>query len=237
MTTLGLRDLGFLGASGGTPDPYRSNRSLVLHGNGLNNGTSIVDSSLSSKTITRSGAVTSTVQSKFGGSSIFFSSSFLSIPDSSDFYLSGDFTIEGWFYPTSVSSLVYMMGQYPANDYSPVLVAFGAGGFPALAATSAGGTWNIINAVASAAISVNTWSHVAWRRSGNRWSVFINKTEYVLSTTASGTPYDSTASLFIGKTSFSSTYPYSGYLDEFIITKGIALAPSEFAFDNPLSDF
>ena len=60
-------------AAAGPPDPDFANVSLLLHGDGTNGSTTIVDSSSSSKTVTAVGdAQISTAQSKFGGSSIYF---------------------------------------------------------------------------------------------------------------------------------------------------------------------
>jgi hypothetical protein len=63
-------------APAGPTDPYFSNVSLLLHGDGANGSTTIVDSSPSPKTVTAVGnAQISTAQSKFGGSSLAFDGS------------------------------------------------------------------------------------------------------------------------------------------------------------------
>ena len=68
-------------------DPYRSQVSLLLHGDGANGSTTIVDSSPSPKTVTAVGnAQISTTQSKFGGSSLAFDGAgdYLEAPHSND---------------------------------------------------------------------------------------------------------------------------------------------------------
>jgi hypothetical protein len=95
------------GVSGPT-DPYFSNVSLLLHGDGTNGSTTIVDSSASPKTLTAFGnAQISTAQSKFGGSSIAFDGTgdYLSISSSNDLTLgTSDFTLETWARLATVSA-------------------------------------------------------------------------------------------------------------------------------------
>ena len=60
------------GVSGPT-DPYFSNVSLLLHGDGTNGSTTIIDSSSNNFSVTaNNGAQISTAQAKFGPSSIEF---------------------------------------------------------------------------------------------------------------------------------------------------------------------
>jgi hypothetical protein len=74
-------------------------------------------------------------------------------------------------------------------------------------------------------ITLNTWTHVAWTRSGSSNRLFINGTQ-VGSTTTDATNYTSTAS-FIGA-SQSGTLPFAGYIDDLRITKGYARYTSNF---------
>jgi hypothetical protein len=83
-------------------DPYRSQVSLLLHGDGTNGSTTIVDSSPSPKTVTAVGdAQISTAQSKFGGASIAFDGNgdYLDASSSNQYAIgTEDFTVEGWVY-------------------------------------------------------------------------------------------------------------------------------------------
>jgi hypothetical protein len=92
--------------SGSVPgDLYYNSCSLLLHFSGSNGSTTIIDNSPNNFPITSSnGAAISTAQSKFGGSSIFFdgTNDYIITPSSTAFeFGSGDFTIEGWIYPTA----------------------------------------------------------------------------------------------------------------------------------------
>ena len=107
-----LSDPAFLSAAsaasgGGATDPYFSNVSLLLHGDGTNGSTTIIDSSPLPKTVTAFGnAQISTAQSKFGGSSIAFDGTgdSLTIPAIT---FAGDFTLEAWLYKTARSASGY----------------------------------------------------------------------------------------------------------------------------------
>ena len=89
-------------------DPFYSAVSMLLPMDGTNGSTTFTDSSLNAITVTAVGnAQVSTTQAKYGGASAYF--------DGSGDYLdtagtgiatafgTGDFTIEFWYYPLSVS--------------------------------------------------------------------------------------------------------------------------------------
>ena len=151
-------------------DPYFQDVCLFLKGEGQNNSTSFIDSSPRPKTITRTGdAKISTVQKKYGSSSIFF--------DGSGDYLSGvfsgqdainirtnPFTIEAWIYPLANSNFsIFGSGEnfYPLQLF--------------------GGTWycgdgqinNIV--VGSQAPAINQWSHIALTFNRATYKLFRNK--------------------------------------------------------------
>ena len=165
MTTLSLRDLGFVGGLGGVEsDPYFANVKLLLTGNGANNSTSILDTSLNPKTFTTVGdAKISTAQSLYGGSSIAFDGTgdYLFTGNSSDFSLPGDYTIEFWIYPISFGAApgIFTLGsQVSASNgmlmfyNSTRLLLYGNGA--AFLTSSAN------------SLPLNAWSYVAVVRSG-----------------------------------------------------------------------
>jgi hypothetical protein len=82
-------------------DEEFGNVSLLLHGDGTNGSTTIVDSSSSPKAVTAVGdAQISTAQSKFGGSSIAFDGTgdYLSISSNTALDLGSTWTIEFFVY-------------------------------------------------------------------------------------------------------------------------------------------
>ena len=96
-TGLGKRD----GGSAIASDPFSDYNILYLKGDGVNNGTTITDSSpIYQKNPTNTGVVTSTTESKYGGGSLYFAgnnNSQLSYTDQSDWdFDDGNYTIEFW---------------------------------------------------------------------------------------------------------------------------------------------
>jgi hypothetical protein len=77
--------------------------------------------------------------------------------------------------------------------------------------------------------AVNTWYHVALVRSGNSWYIFQNGSQLGSTVTNSGAIQDYSGSVYIGKYGFDKSPLYfSGWLDEFRVSKGIARWTSNF---------
>jgi hypothetical protein len=208
-----------------TGDAYYPQVAALLHFDGVNGSTVITDNSKNNLTVTSvNGAAISTAQSKFGGASCFFdgTNDYLSIPDNSAFdFAASDFTIECWLYPTSHPTTVYLLGQSSNTDYAPVLLYL-FNGRPGIAASTNGSAWVINNYIASV-LTLNTWSHLALVRYGNKWSIYVNGTENVIAASTSATLYNSTDPFGIGgEATGSLTFPYFGYIDELRITNGYA---------------
>ena len=204
----------------GTPDANFSSVSLLLHSNGTDGSTSVLDSSSNANSITAVGtARISATQSKFGGSSIYFDGAggYLTSPSSMAYALGTVWTIETWLYPigyggilldvrnSNTSGYVYLDGSghitVPLGPYSPPSSTL----------------------VSSSTIPLNTWTHVAICADGNGTRIFLNG---VLDNQQTNPSYASnwatTAQvLFIGCTFSVDTF-YNGYMDDFRITKGIA---------------
>jgi hypothetical protein len=175
-------------------------------------------------------AQVSTNAVKYGSGSIFFDGTgdYLSAPANPNFnFGSGDFTIEFWLYPTSHPATVYLAGQTNSSDFAPVL-CFLSNGRPGIAATSASGSWTI-NVTSTTTLVLNAWTHVAYVRFGNKWSVYINGVETVLAPSTAVNTYTSTDPLGIGGEAVGTlNYPYFGYMDDVRITKGVARYTANF---------
>ena len=204
--------------------------------------TTFIDNSTNNYTITVVGDSKPTIQNPFGyisattqgyttstigGSGYFDGTDYLSIPDNQAFNFTGNFTIECWVYPTSHSATVYLIGQTSSTDYAPVLIYL-ANGRPGISVSTTGNTW-IINAAVATALALNSWSHIAVVRSGNKWSIYVNGVENVIAASTSGTPYNSTDPLGIGgEAAGPFNYPYLGYLSDVRIINGQAIYTSNF---------
>jgi len=205
-------------------DPYYNNVSLLLHGDGANGSTTITDSSLSPKTVTAFGnAQITTSQSKFGGSSISFDGNgdYLVIPDSVDFTLPGDFTIEMWLRLTAYDTLGTSLLKKQNNGWEFYITNNGTIYFNA--------NGSIVICAATAAFSVGTsWRHIAFTSAGTNKRLFLDG---VLLATAFNSTIPSAVSgdLWVGKyTSTEAAYDLNGQIDELRITKGIARYTANF---------
>ncbi len=202
-------------------DPFMEQVSLLLHADGT--GSTFVDSSLTQKTITANGSATqSTTQSKFGGKSAALNLSggddYLTAPHNSGFsFQSGEpFTVELWYYPTSFGTYNYLISKGADSVYREW----------ALGCTASSVNWYIkaggdVNYVASATVSLNTWTHIAVSCDGSTVSIYKDGTR--IGTTSFSTPdgYGQATNLTVGKFLNYSNIAHEGrgYFDDIRITK------------------
>lgn len=218
-------------------DPYFSNVSLYLKGNGVNNSTTFSDNSANNLNLGLVGTpIISTTQSKFGGSSMYFNgtSQYLSVP-STDFssfaFGTGDFTIEFWSYlQSAVTEYQFLININHANGNLDV--RYGNSGFGNK--LQVGVNTNTLATTWSCALTkagdVGAWKHIAFTRSGTTCRLFVNGTvqninsgsnpsTYPVSSFTSSVDVANIISVSIGG---NSTHVSSEYLDDLRITKGVA---------------
>ena len=182
---------------------------------------------------------------KYGNNGITFGTfaDMVEVPYNPAQELSGDFTIELWFYiyPTSGAGILLNKagaGNLPFASYklfiNPVTTLTGNVYF----AASDGGGWIVGSEGASGIIgayTTNTWTHVAVTRQGNTWRGFINGV-LLFTQTSSATPYPNAFSgVTLGAwhsdgvtpTSSISSYIY-GSIDDVRITNGFARYTANF---------
>jgi hypothetical protein len=185
----------------------------------------IVDSSISPKTITLNGNTTSSsVQSKYGGSSILLDGTgdYLSADASSDSFniRTDSYTIETWFYSTESRSQ-FFFGDTGGNVYLQhfnLIIYWGDG---------------VINTISSATtIALNTWKHYALSFDGTTTRLFVDG---VLRASTTSLLKSYTWSTFVigARLNGSPTGQSKGYFDSVRITKGVARYTSNF---NPETD-
>jgi hypothetical protein len=239
----GLNDVAFLGSLSQAPvtDPNFANVSLLLHGDGANGSTTIIDSSPWPKTVTAVGnAQISTAQSKFGGSSIAFDGTgdFLTVPDATTNNLPSDFTIEAWVYFSAYSaSFAGLFGALLVGNYR----AGGSGnqGWQ-LRVNGTASSYTTINVYTgttdlsfpAGTLALNTWHHIAASRSGSSLRAFANGTQAGSTSTNSDNLTHNlafTRNLRVGELD-DATYKFglNGYIDDLRITKGIARYTANF---------
>ena len=182
----------------------------------------IIKGSGSAKTFTINGdAAASSDQSNFYGGSFEFDGSgdYLQTADSSDFTVgSGDYTIEGWFYPENVSSTRRLCGQR-ASDASELQF---------LLETNSSGVLHYYFSISNSSYEVqgdalvaNRWYHIAVTRNGNVHTLYVNG-HSVGTRTQSGTLDDRAQPFSIGRQGNYTSDTFDGYIQDFRFYKGVA---------------
>lgn len=207
-------------------DPYFSNVSLLLHGDGANGSTTIIDSSPAPKTVTAFGnAQISTAQSKFGGASMYFDGSgdYLSVPSDQDLnFGSGSLTIEFWLNFSSVpTSFILLVLGTTAN--TQLFITTRSNGQGLRFGLTGVGEY----ATATQAWATGTWYHVALTRNGSSVKFYVNGIDVSDGVFSNTTNY-SGALLLAGGYDASGISHFNGYIDDLRITKGIARYTSNF---------
>jgi hypothetical protein len=201
-------------------DPYFNYVTMLLTGDGTNGAqnNTFLDSSTNNFTITRNGNTTQGSFSPYGANwSNYFDGTgdYLTTPSIS---LSGDFTIEGWFFRQSGNNYFFTVGDSAT-----------ASGIEAYVGT--GGTvlnlYSNSNAeITATPFATTTWSHLAVVRSGTTITMYVNGTSvgtWTSSATFSGTVY-------VGAEFYSSsvTGSMAGYISNFRIVNGTAVYTTTF---------
>lgn len=214
---------------------------LLLHADGTNGSTVILDSSLNAKTITTDTAIT-TSNKKFGSASINCSTltnKYLKVDAHSELYLGyDDFTIEMFFYKISGSSATYQrllqIGSNSTNGGLWVVANRGVGNECKPFVDSYTGGYSS-PAGLSSTITQDEWHHLAVTRSGETFKIWIDG---VLA--ASGSKYYKVENynVYIGSNENSAEL-FNGYIDEVRITKQAIytenFTPPAYAFVNPVA--
>jgi len=220
-------------AAAAPTDPDFANVSLLLHGDGTNGSTTIIDSSPTPKTVTAVGnAQISTTQSKFGGASMYLDGSgdYLSIPDDTSLHLGSDnFTFEFWTYLNSTTA-PFINKQVPGQTGPRYFYFYLSGGSLSLWATSNGSTWDVSEnfAFGNTALSTGQWYHIALVRNGTEIAAYVNGIKSPNTITTSAAINDgNTGPLIIGADILFGAYQ-NAYIDDLRITKGVARYTSNF---------
>ena len=157
----------------------------------------------------------STAEKKFGSASLVLDGTGDYVTHSSitDFgFGTGDFTIEGWFYKTAALSQILVDTRTTSTENS-VMVQSNSGGNLRLFVNG------VFVLTSSNAHTLNTWNHLAISRVSGVTRFFING---VVSTNTyvDATDYGTTKPLVLGA-SFVGLTSFSGYVDDFKISKGV----------------
>jgi len=210
---------------------------LLLNCNGSNNSTTFTDSSSDARTITRTNTVISTTQSKFGGSSAYFSNSGTdALAVTNTFNLSEcDWTVEFFFYLINLTGMTNNPRLFSIEksgeswgillyDSAPARFAswnrFGTG--------SSIEMYDYINPANRQEISLTTWHHFAMTKDNNTYRMFFNGYQIGMKAESSYTPLGNVV-LTIGGCRLNYQYnKLNAYMDDFRVITGKALYTSNF---------
>jgi len=198
-------------------DTYYNSCSLLMHFSGSNGSTTFIDNSPTPKTATPAGnAQISTVQSKFGGASLYLDGTgdYLTFPVNSAFaYGTGDFTIECWIY--------FAAGSSYRQIFSNRTIAGAVSSDGSLAINPSNGlTWwtNTFIIDYNTSIGTNQWVHVAICRNGSSIKAFANGVQVGSATNSDNL----TSTSFTIGANGNGSEPFNGYIDDLRVTKGVA---------------
>ena len=199
-----------------------------------------IDNSTNAFAITRNGNTSIQAFSPFnptaawsaatnGGSGYFDGSGdYLSVADNVALdAFSGDFTIEFWIYPNSLSGAILAKGWGGGATVAPYLFLV-SGSSILLYSSSDGGSWNVSLGTAVATnVPTNSWTHIAISRSGSSLRLFQNgAVTNTISTSA--TLMNSSEELAIGAASGGYSPMGAGYISGVRIVKGTAVYTAAF---------
>lgn len=216
-----------------TPFVNDTNTLLLIHADGTNAATVFRDdngSGRSSKGIQAVGnAQIDTAQSKFGGSSALFDGTgdYLDVAPTTDLaFGSGDFTIEFWFRPASVSIFQIIYDGRPVST---------TGAYPCIYANGTTLYYNTANstAISGGTLSLNTWTHITVSRSGTSTKMFKDGTQ-IGSTYTDSQTYLTATSVRLAAGQYTTSDYVTGHLDEVRISNSARYTA---AFTAPTAPF
>jgi hypothetical protein len=229
--------------SGGPPDPQFNYVTMLLHGDGTNGAqnNTFIDSSGNNFPITRNGNTTQGSFSPYGSgwSNTFTASSgsYLSVPYSSAFNLTGDFTVECWINPsqlptgTGVGSPLYprifSFGTYDAaNSIGLEINSNDVGTVNALVVWYNGSQYYSANNI----VAAGNWYHCAIVRSGTTIKIYLNGTSVITITSASAAVNTSQALFIASLQSFTADANacFKGSISNLRVVKGTAVYTNTF---------
>jgi hypothetical protein len=156
------------------------------------------------------------------GGSVYFNGStdYLTIPNS-PLHASypGDFTVEGWFYLTSLPGtgtiITHRNNSSGSAAYVPFIIWTESSTLK-LYVSSTNSSWDVVNGASLSTVTTNQWYHFAYTRSGSAIKFFLNGAQVY--TTTSSAAFNTAQPLQIGSTINEVSF-MTGYVSDIRITK------------------
>jgi Concanavalin A-like lectin/glucanases superfamily len=202
------------------------------------NSSYLTDSSTNAFTVTNNGSATSnpfnpfsdnyTILANPGSVQLNGTSQYLNTAASTALTLTGDFTIECWFYDTNIAANESLYGKRPDSaTYGGVSLYHVSSGNLSFLGTTTGTTWEV-QFNSTIATPANQWHHVAITRSGNVYTMWVNGQSAGTQTVTGAILANPTIPFTIGAGSQIGTTPWSGYISNFRVVNGVAVYTSAF---------
>jgi hypothetical protein len=187
----------------------------------------IYDAAVQNNVITVGDAQSSTTQSKWSPTSMKFDGTgdWLTMPlTPATTITSGNFTVEFWLNPTTVStSLQAVVGTREGDSAADI--NWGIGLITNQLSFQAYNTSNALIGTIThqTTLSAGTWYYCALTRNGSTFTLYINSVASASTATSSSTIQQSGTTLWVGKFGAASIYSaLNGYIQDLRITKGVA---------------
>lgn len=216
-----------------TPLTAIANTSLLT--NFTNAG--IYDASAQNVLTTIGDAGTATLVSRFGSTSMYFDGTgdYVSLPyNAADNYGTGDLTIECWFYPNGTQGAGANFLSYTNGSAYGLIIHSNLTAYPNVVTMwcDTYGAGPFITGTTT--LNKNTWYHFALTRASGVWRMFINGTLQGSTYTNAATP-DRGYDLRVGGDNNSAGRAFTGHIQDFKITRGVARYTSNFTIPTTLS--
>lgn len=199
-------------------DPYYDQVQLLLHMDGTDGSTTFSDSSKNKFTVTAYGnAQVDNGQTQFGESLLLDGTGdYLEIPHNAALNIGdNDFCIEAWVYVTGGTFRTILNKGFPPSGQGEFTLNIEGG---ITLRTSQNGSSAGVTAGGGGAVSLNTWTHVAFVRRGTVYRAYRNGVEASIAT-AAATLFSGTATLRVGLNA-NNANGFFGNIDELRLTIG-----------------
>ena len=151
----------------------------------------------------------------------------LTVPDNAVFEMSGDFTVEFWFYITATPvGFDTVLSKGAAGVFQPYYFTFNSSTTLLFYSSSSGSSWDVASAVSMGSVSLNAWNTAAVSRSGTAMRLFLNGALATTITNGSALYNNANAVGIGGRGDVSELF--TGYVSTVRIVKGVGVYTSAY---------
>lgn len=225
------------GGGGGATDPDFASVKLLLHFNGTNGSTTVIDSSGSPATCTaRNGAALSTATPKYGSAALTLDGANDDVDTNRAQNVgAGAFTLEAWVNPSAAQTGRIISAQSSVLTNAVITLRVNDTGALTfiLRDLAGGGTVVLTTATGLVTMDGSTWAHVAATRgAADRIDIWLNGVS--VANTTSATSPSASAPYNIGS-QYGLAEFFAGKLDDVRVTEGVCRYTA--AFTPPTAEF